>query len=194
MLTPTRKGICGSIELNRTLQGVLNPPLPSKSERKLGERIFREGDKVMHCKNNYSIEWKNLLTFQTGQGIFNGDMGIVSAVDNDAGTVSVLYDGEKLVTYDYSSLDELELAFALTVHKSQGSEFPVVVMPMTHFPPMLATRNLLYTAITRAKEAVVLVGNPRMPNAMVENNSGNRRRSTLRTRIIRLWDTIGDGS
>ena len=186
VLTPTRKGLCGSIELNKALQSVLNPPLPSKLEKRSGDRIFREGDKVMHCKNNYFIEWKNLLTFQSGQGIFNGDMGIVSAVDNDAGTISVLYDGEKLVVYDYSSLDELELAFALTVHKSQGSEFPVVVMPMTHFPPMLATRNLLYTAITRAKESVVLVGNPRMPNAMVDNNSGRRRRSTLKTRLEKL--------
>jgi len=187
VLTPTRKGLCGSVELNKLLQAVLNPPLPSKSEKQFGERIFREGDKVMQNKNDYQMEWKDLKTFQTGTGVFNGDMGIITAVDTDAGTVAVSYDDSRLVVYDYSSLDELEPAFALTVHKSQGSEFPVVVMPMTHFPPMLATRNLLYTAVTRAKEGVVLVGRQAVPNAMVDNTQGRKRKSGLGERIKQLW-------
>ena len=114
-------------------------------------------------------------------------MGVVSAVDNDSGTVAVCFDESRMVIYDYMNLDELEPAFALTVHKSQGSEFPVVVMPMTHFPPMLATRNLLYTAVTRAREGVVLVGKPQMPNAMVDNTSEKKRRSGLGERIKDLW-------
>ena len=192
VLTPTKKGNCGSAELNKMLQDALNPPHAKKAEKKFGERLFREGDKVMHCKNNYMIEWKSLKTFQTGYGIFNGDMGIVHGIDPDSGTLSVLFDGEKLVTYDFSTMDELELAFALTVHKSQGSEFPVVVMPMTHFPPMLANRNLLYTAITRAKDGVVLVGNPKMPNAMVDNTATRKRKSTLKMRLENIWEILDE--
>ena len=187
VLTPTKKGICGSVELNKLLQAVLNPPLPSKAEKQFGEKIFREGDKVMQNKNDYQLEWKDMRSFQTGMGVFNGDMGVVSAVDNDSGTVAVCFDESRMVIYDYMNLDELEPAFALTVHKSQGSEFPVVVMPMTHFPPMLATRNLLYTAVTRAREGVVLVGKPQMPNAMVDNTSEKKRRSGLGERIKDLW-------
>ena len=188
VLTPTKKGICGSAELNKLLQAALNPPLPSKSEKRFGERIFREGDKVMQNKNDYQLEWKDLRTLQSGQGVFNGDMGTITAVDEDAGTVAVLFDEQRLVIYDALTLEELDPAFALTVHKSQGSEFPVVVMPMTHFPPMLATRNLLYTAMTRAKQGVVLVGRPAMPNAMVDNTSGRKRRSGLGERMKELWD------
>ena len=187
VLTPTKKGPCGSVELNRLLQDALNPPLPSKAEKQFGDRIFREGDKVMQNRNDYQLEWKDLQTFQTGMGVFNGDMGIVSAVDSDAGTVAVSFDERRLVIYDYMTLDELEPAFALTVHKSQGSEFPVVVMPMTNFPPMLATRNLLYTAVTRAKDGVVLVGKPQVPAAMVDNTSEKKRRSGLGERIRELW-------
>ena len=188
VLTPTRKGICGSVELNKLLQEALNPPLPSKSEKAFGERIFREGDKVMQNKNNYQLEWKDIRTMESGMGIFNGDMGIVMLVDNDAVTVSVLFDECRMVTYDYMSLEELEPAFALTVHKSQGSEFPVVVMPMTHFPPMLATRNLLYTAMTRARQGVVMVGRPNMPAAMTDNTQGRKRKSGLGERIKELMD------
>ena len=189
VLTPTKKGPCGSVELNKLLQDSLNPPLPSKQEKQFGERLFREGDKVMQNKNDYQLEWKDIKTMETGMGVFNGDMGIISCVDNDTGTISVLFDECRMVAYDYSNLDELENAFALTVHKSQGSEFPVVVMPMTHFPPMLATRNLLYTAITRAKEGVVMVGKPQVPGAMVENTQGRKRKSGLGIRLQELWDT-----
>ncbi|MBQ2312013.1 MAG: ATP-binding domain-containing protein, partial [Firmicutes bacterium] len=107
----------------------------------------------------------------------------------DSGRVNVLYDGDRLVSYDFTNLEELEPAFAITVHKSQGSEFPVVVMPMTHFPPMLATRNLLYTAITRAKEGVVMVGDPRMPGVMTDNTSARKRNSGLKARLVKLWET-----
>lgn len=188
ILTPTRKGILGSVELNKKLQEVLNPKSPEKEEKVYGDKLFREGDKVMQIKNNYSIEWKNLNTMETETGIFNGDMGIIDKIDNDRGIVCVKYDDEKYVTYDNSNLEELESAFALTVHKSQGSEFPAVIMPMASFPPMLSTRNLLYTAITRAKAFVVLVGNPNICNAMVDNNQAIKRSSGLLYRLNVLWE------
>lgn len=187
VLTPTKKGILGSIELNKMLQAVLNPPAEGKREKQFGERIYREGDKVMQNKNDYELEWRYLRDFTTGQGVFNGDLGIIQSVDNSEGTVSVLYDGDKLATYDYSNLDEIETAFAMTVHKSQGSEFPVVVMPIARFAPMLATRNLLYTAVTRAKQGAVLVGMVRACNGMVDNNSITARYSALASRLTRLW-------
>ncbi|MCR5009559.1 MAG: ATP-binding domain-containing protein, partial [Clostridia bacterium] len=189
VLTPVRKGICGCMELNKTLQEALNPPSPEKHEKTFGDKVFREGDKVMHIKNDYMLEWKDLGTLQSGTGVFNGDMGIVSSINSDTGTVNVLYDENRLVSYDFTNLDELEPAFAITVHKSQGSEFPVVVMPMTHFPPMLAMRNLLYTAITRAKEGVVMVGDPRMPGVMTDNTSARKRNSGLKARLVKLWET-----
>ena len=189
VLTPARKGDLGCVELSRMLQDRLNPPDPSKAEKKIGERVFREGDKVMQIKNNYNMEWKSIKSFEAGSGVFNGDMGIIDKVDNENGTIGVVFDNETYVRYDYSNIDELESAFALTVHKSQGSEFPVVVMPMAAFPPMLSTRNLLYTAITRAKEAVVLVGNPAVCNAMVDNNTAQKRYSGLGYRL-RSFESI----
>ena len=190
VLTPARKGSLGCVELNRILQEALNPPAPGKAEKRIGDRVFREGDKVIQIKNDYRLEWKNRRTFAAGSGVFNGDIGIIEKVDNDNGTVSVVFDDEVCVSYDYSNIEELETAFALTVHKSQGSEFPVVVMPMAVFPPMLSTRNLLYTAVTRAKEAVVLVGNPAVCNAMVDNNSIQKRYSGLSFRLRSLWKLI----
>lgn len=187
VLTPTKKGLLGSVELNKMLQAVLNPPEEGKREKQVGDRIYREGDKVMQNKNDYTLEWKYLKDFSTGQGVFNGDLGIIQSVDNSEGKVSVLFDGERLAVYDFSNLDEIETAFAMTVHKSQGSEFPVVVMPVARFAPMLATRNLLYTAVTRAKEGAVLVGLPRALCGMVDNNSISTRYSGLAPRLSRLW-------
>lgn len=187
VLTPTKKGLLGSVELNRLLQSVLNPPGPGKNEKQFGERLYREGDKVMQNKNDYLLEWKDLRDFTDGSGVFNGDLGIIRTVDNDAGTVSVLFDGHRLATYDYSNLDEIETAFAMTVHKSQGSEFPVVVMPAARFAPMLSTRNLLYTAVTRAKQGAVLVGIPEAVNAMVDNNAIAVRCSGLAARLRNVW-------
>ena len=192
VLTPVRKGVCGCMELNKTLQEALNPPSPGKHEKTFGDKVFRVGDKVMHIKNDYMLEWKDLGTLQSGTGVFNGDMGVISSIDEDSGRVNVLYDGDRLVSYDFTNLEELEPAFAITVHKSQGSEFPVVVMPMTHFPHMLATRNLLYTAMTRAKEGVVMVGDPRIPGAMTDNTSARKRNSGLKARLLKLWEMNDD--
>ncbi len=193
VLTPTRKGLLGSVELNRALQAVLNPPDEDKPERIAGGRIYRAGDKVMQNKNDYELEWRSVKDFSTGRGVFNGDIGVIQSVDTDKGLVNVLYDGERLVSYDPSILEEIETAFAMTVHKSQGSEFPVVVMPMTRFPAMLASRNLLYTAVTRAKRAVVLVGDPRVCRAMVDNHSVQNRNSGLAFRIAGIWDFNDQG-
>lgn len=183
VMTPTRKGGTGTRTLNAELQAVLNPPSPSKAEKRFGGRSLREGDKVMQIKNNYDIEWKLMDTFEDGQGVFNGDMGIIDRIDSDYGKLTVIFDDNKYVTYDFTELDQLEPAFAVTVHKSQGSEFPVVVMPMSWVPPMLATRNLLYTAVTRGKDLVVLVGSEKRMDAMVDNNSISERWSGLGVRL-----------
>lgn len=192
VLTPTRKGPLGSPALNAALQEALNPPSPEKHEKQIGDTVFREGDKVMQTKNNYMLEWKSLETMQTVMGVFNGEMGIIDTVDTERGVIGVIFDNEKYVNYDYQSIQEVEPAYAITVHKSQGSEFPVVVMPMAKFPPMLSTRNLLYTAITRAKQGVVLVGNPAICNAMTDNNNTVKRNSGLAQRILKLWDLIDE--
>jgi exodeoxyribonuclease V alpha subunit len=192
VLTPARKGELGCVELSRMLQDLLNPPSPEKPEKKIGDRIYRVGDKVMQTKNNYQMEWKSLRTMLSGNGVFNGDMGIIDEVDNENGVIGVIFDNEIYVRYDYSNIEELESAFALTVHKSQGSEFPVVVIPMAMFPPMLSTRNLLYTAVTRAKKAVMLVGIPEVCNAMVDNNAAQKRYSALSYRLRSLWNIIDE--
>lgn len=191
VLTPVRKGLLGSINLNKQLQDVLNPPDSSLEEKTFGERTFREGDKVMQIKNNYQLEWKNTEDFTEGEGVFNGDVGFIKKIDREFNELTVLYDDVKYVTYNFGQLDELELAYAVTVHKSQGSEFPVVIMPVSWFPPMLATRNLLYTAVTRGKRAVVLVGSENKLNAMVDNNRIRERFSGLRVRLARLLDMGG---
>lgn len=190
VLTPTRKGACGTHELNKVLQETLNPKDSLKNEKQIGDRLFREGDRVMQNKNDYMLEWRDIHTSLTGEGVFNGDIGIVKHIDNDAGTISVLYDDCKMVTYDYMTIDEVESAFAMTVHKSQGSEFAVVVMPLASFPPMLATRNLFYTAITRAKLGVVLVGDERIAKAMVDNNFSMKRYSGLLERLKKVWEEL----
>ena len=190
VLTPMRKGLLGSIHLNRELQAILNPPSADRNEKNLGERIFRQGDKVMQNKNDYRISWRSIRDLSEGEGIFNGDIGIVQTVDSEQGRLGVLFDEERLVQYDFSQLDELESAFAMTVHKSQGSEFPVVILPMTRFPPMLATRNLLYTAVTRARRGVILVGLRDVCSAMVDNDTIAERQSGLAQRLRKLWDLM----
>ena len=183
VMTPVRKGILGTRQLNQELQAILNPPSAEKRERKHGDRIFREGDKIMQIKNNYQLSWKRLADLQEGEGIFNGDVGFIQSIDAENGFLYALFDDQKYVRYEFSQLDEVELAYAITVHKSQGSEFPVIIMPITWFPPMLATRNLLYTAVTRAKKAVVLVGSEARMNSMVDNNRIVERYSGLAVRL-----------
>jgi len=182
VLAPTKKGACGVNALNVMLQAALNPPSPEKEEIAYGDGIFRTGDKVMHIKNNYNLEWEDEKGHE-GQGVFNGDMGTVLLVDNDDKTVTVLFDGDRMAVYEYGILEELELAYCLSVHKSQGSEFRAVVMPAVGGPPMLLTRNLFYTALTRARELVVLVGREDAIAAMVNNNHIARRYTALSQRL-----------
>ena len=192
VLTPVKKGILGSANLNLKLQEVFNPPMQGKAELAFGSRIFRVGDKVMQIKNDYRIEYNcpKDPTQTGGKGIFNGEIGIIKSVDMEMRSVTVLFDDERWVEYAYVQLDELELAYAITIHKSQGSEFPVVILPMTWFPPILATRSLVYTAVTRGKKEVYIVGNPAYLNAMVDNNQSRSRNSGLKSRMMGLYQMI----
>ncbi len=183
ILTPVRKGVLGCINMNRELQQILNPPAASRAEKKFGDRIFRVGDKVMQIRNNYQMEWKKADDFSDGRGVFNGDCGFIETIDTDYNEITVVFDDNKYVKYEFSQLDELELAYAVTVHKSQGSEFPLVIMPVSWFPPVLATRNLLYTAVTRAKQAVILVGSEDKMHAMIDNNRIIERYSGLAVKL-----------
>ena len=178
VLSPTRKGMCGVQVLNTRLQEAFNPPTPRKKEVQFGEMTLREGDKVMHIRNNYQLEWET-RDGGSGQGVFNGDIGLITSIQEDDKLVSVLYDDDKTVQYTYGDLEELDLAYCLSVHKSQGSEFPAVIMPMVGGPRMLLTRNLLYTGVTRARRLVVLVGRQEVLNMMVNNNLERRRYSLL---------------
>ncbi|MDI9521170.1 MAG: ATP-dependent RecD-like DNA helicase [Bacillota bacterium] len=178
VLSPTKKGVCGVNMLNTCLQAAFNPPCPKKAEVQFGETIFRAGDKVMHIRNNYTLEWETRNGL-TGQGVFNGDIGFITKIDEEEKLIDVLYDEEKTVQYEYGDLEELDLAYCLSVHKSQGSEFPAVVMPMVGGPRMLLTRNLLYTGVTRARRLVVLVGRQDVLRMMVNNNMERRRYSLL---------------
>lgn len=184
VLTPIRRGLLGCNNLNKELQQIMNPPTSQLKEKRLGDRIFREGDKVMQIKNNYQLEWKRFDDFSDGQGVFNGDCGFIHGIDNEFNEITVVYEDNKFVTYDVANFDEIELAYAVTVHKSQGSEFPVVIMPISWFPPILATRNLLYTAVTRARDAVILVGSEAKMRAMVDNNSITERYSGLKAKLM----------
>ena len=191
VLTPVHKGNVGTLVLNQALQEAFNPPRPGIPEKKYGDRLFRQGDKVMQIRNNYQIEWKRTGEEETHTGVYNGDMGYITSVNNEDGIVTVMFDDERYVNYDNKMLDELELAYAITVHKSQGSEFPVVILPVSWFPPMLATRNLLYTAITRGKKAVVIVGPRNRMDAMVDNDRIRLRYSGLGERLGKLAEYTG---
>ena len=186
VLAPSRKGECGVNNLNLRLQEVLNPASPAKPQFLWGEIIFRLGDKVIQTRNDYNLPWRRETSagWEEGAGVFNGDVGFITAVDPDEHTVTVVFDEDREVTYESGDLDDLEQAYCLSVHKSQGSEFPVVVMPVTPGPPMLLTRNLLYTALTRAKSLVVLVGTEEVIRRMVENDHVIRRCTTLARRLI----------
>lgn len=183
VLTPTRKGRLGSITLNNELQSILNPPEKGKLEKRHASKVFRVGDRVMQMKNNYKIEWKKADDPKTKEGIFNGELGYICGIDHEEGSIAVEFDDGKVATYDSMQIDELDLAYALTVHKSQGSEFPIVIIPSAWFAPMLATRNLLYTAVTRGKQAVVVVGSRKYIEAMIGNVKTRERNTALKERL-----------
>ncbi|MBO3446175.1 ATP-dependent RecD-like DNA helicase [Clostridium sp. CCUG 7971] len=179
ILASMRKGDLGVTNLNVELQKYLNQPEKFKVEESFQKRLFRVGDKVMQIKNNYTKKWESEDSKDSGEGIYNGDIGYVYHIDKDKRTVYVLFDNIKIVSYKYDELDELDHSFCTTIHKSQGSEFPVVVIPITWAPPMLLSRNLLYTAVTRAKKLVVLVGDVKYLEYMIKNNRTNERYSNL---------------
>ena len=189
VLTPMRNGPLGVNVLNAELQKVLNPPTKDKKEKELESGIiFREGDKVMQIRNNYKLEWciyseKGRFRAEEGLGIFNGDMGVIKEIDEYNEEVIVTFDDDKEVRYPYNMLDELELSYAITIHKSQGSEYPAVVLPLLNGPKILMNRNLLYTAVTRARNCVVIVGNGYMVETMIRNNDEQKRYSSLDLRL-----------
>lgn len=183
VLSPMRKGIMGIDNLNIQLQQVLNPKSKDKDEVEIKDMVFRVGDKVMQIKNNYTLKWSKNNSSEEGKGVFNGDVGYITEISEDEDKITVCFEDDKIVEYEESDLDEITLAYAVTIHKSQGSEFPVVIMPMFMGPPLLMNRNLLYTGITRAKKLVVLVGNSKVVEFMKDNNRSFERYSGLKWRI-----------
>jgi exodeoxyribonuclease V alpha subunit len=181
VISPSRKGEAGTENLNVILQSALNPPAFGKKEYKYRQVIFRVGDRVMQIKNNYDIEWKK-DDGTDGNGIFNGDIGVIFDIDLKNQSMDIVFD-DRSVQYDFSLLEELEHAYAITVHKSQGSEYPIVIIPAYRAPEMLLTRNMLYTALTRAQKMVIIVGEREIVRTMVENN----RQSLRYTGLARLF-------
>ncbi len=195
VLTPMRKGNLGVEALNVILQKYLNPPSPDKREYQSGERLFREGDKVMQVKNNYQLAWEILSRYgipvDKGMGVFNGDMGIVCGINEAAQSLCVEYDEHRRVEYAFTQLDEIELAYAVTIHKSQGSEYPAVILPLLSGPKLLFNRNLLYTAVTRARKCVTILGSARVVQEMIDNERESRRYTSLGDRIrelVQVWE------
>jgi exodeoxyribonuclease V alpha subunit len=184
VLSATRKGPAGVANMNLELQRVLNPADRRKTEKASRGYIFREGDRVMQVKNNYTLRWVRPDNINIdGTGVFNGDMGVIRRIDEEASSLEILFDDERLVEYDYSILDEIEPAFAVTIHKSQGSEFPVVIIPVFSGPQVLMTRNLLYTAVTRARKMVIIVGDEAFLHEMVNNKREALRYSGLSDKL-----------
>ena len=187
VLTPMRKGALGCETLNRILQEYLNPPDGRKKEHVAGDTVYREGDKVMQVRNNYQLEWEVVSRYgipvDSGTGIFNGDRGRILAINEAASLLTVEYDEQKRVNYPFALLEELELSYAVTIHKSQGSEYPAVILPLLSGPKMLFNRNLLYTAVTRARNCVTILGSSGTVRGMIENVSENRRYTALNQRI-----------
>jgi exodeoxyribonuclease V alpha subunit len=187
-----RKGLLGVERLNQILQRYLNPPSPDKKEREMGQGLFREGDKVMQIRNNYQMEWEIRgrygIPVDKGVGIFNGDTGILKELNEFAEMALVEFEDGRCAEYSFKQLDELELAYAITIHKSQGSEYPAVVMPLLSGPQMLLNRNLLYTAVTRARKCVTIVGSEETFSMMIQNEKQQKRYSSLDTRICEMQE------
>ncbi len=194
VMTPMRKGALGVENLNKVLQERLNPPSPGKEEIISGDFLLREGDKVMQIKNNYQLEWeinnKRGICIDSGLGVFNGDIGYVKSINKAAGMVVIVFDDNREVVYQTSGLEELELSYAITIHKSQGSEYPAIVMPILTGPAMLMNRNLLYTAVTRAKKCVMIIGSSNSIKGMIENKSEMKRNSGLKERLLEINASI----
>ena len=192
-----RKGALGCETLNSILQKYLNPPDERKKEHVSGDTVYREGDKVMQIKNNYQIEWEVVSRYgipvDKGTGIFNGDMGRILEINEGAASLVVEFDEQRRVTYPFALLEELDLSYAVTIHKSQGSEYPAVILPLLAGPRMLFNRNLLYTAITRAKSCVTILGSSDTVRSMIDNVSENRRFTGLKERIREVCG-VGEGS
>ena len=192
VLTPMRGGILGVNSLNEQLQKYINPQDENKREREIAGVIFREGDKVMQIKNNYQLEWEQRSEggriYDSGTGIFNGDMGIITTINNTTNTMEVVFDDDRYVIYDSKQAEELELAYAITIHKSQGSEYPAVIMPLVSGVSMLMTRNLLYTGVTRAKKCVCIVGRKETFSAMIANEDQHRRYSGLKWQLVNYYN------
>lgn len=187
VLTPMRRGELGVEVLNKILQEQLNPSAPDKREHLQGDRLFREGDKVMQVKNNYQIEWEirgfHGVLIDSGKGVFNGDTGVIKSIDGQSGSLTIVFDENREVVYPFSNLDEIEHAYAVTIHKSQGSEYPAVILPLLSGPRMLFSRNLLYTAVTRARTCVTILGKRETVYSMIDNKRENDRYSSLNDRI-----------
>ena len=197
VLTPMKRGFLGVENLNPRLQEALNPKSSKKVELEYRDMVFREGDKVMQIKNNYSLAWKVLNRYgyplEEGEGVFNGDVGRIKQINTKTRIVTVLFDDKRQVEYDYVALEELELAYAITIHKSQGTESPIVVIPLHSGPEILFSRNLLYTAVTRAKRYVVVIGDEAMVHKMVDNDRQAVRYSSLEARlreIARMFEGV----
>lgn len=195
VLTPMRRGSLGVERLNEVLQSVLNPPSKGKREYIRQETVFREGDKVMQTRNNYNIEWENRGNFgmpiDRGTGIFNGDFGRIEEIDLRSASMTVCFDDSRTVEYPFNDLEDLELAYAITVHKSQGSEYPAVILPVLSGPSGLFNRNLLYTAVTRARNCVVILGSRDGVDRMIANVRRTRRYTGLRERIVEIAEMTG---
>ena len=181
VITPTKKGSLGTKELNAQLQKMLNPKRTGRAEKLYGQTIYRVGDKVMQVKNNYDIAWSKEK--ENGTGVFNGELGRITEIDPSDGAIKVKFDDDKEVWYEYSDLEQLEHSYAITVHKSQGSEFDVVVMPIAQSSPMLLTRNLLYTAITRAKKLLIIISSDRIIQFMIQNADSKKRNTGLEYKL-----------
>jgi exodeoxyribonuclease V alpha subunit len=182
VLSPTRKGGAGTGNLNRLLQATLNPPSPEKKERQFGDFTFREGDRVMQIRNNYDIMWKKDDGSAVGSGIFNGDVGVITRIDPQAETITVVFE-DKEAEYDFSQMNELEPAYAMTVHKSQGSEYRAVILAAWNGSPYLLSRSVLYTAVTRARELLIIAGREEVVVTMTQNAKRNRRYTGLKLRL-----------
>lgn len=192
VLTPMRNGIVGVNSLNPSLQMYINPPDTKKQEKEIAGTVFREGDKVMQKKNNYQLVWEQRTEkgylIESGSGIFNGDMGIITKINNTTNYIEVKFDDDRYVIYDMKQAEELELAYAVTIHKSQGSEYPAVIIPLVSGTPMLMTRNLLYTGVTRAKKCVCIVGRKETFASMIKNEDQHKRFSGLKWQLLNYYD------